>query len=51
LKFFRQIFGKYSNIKFLESRPLGAEFHAAGLTNIETYDEADGHFSQFCEFT
>jgi hypothetical protein len=45
LEFSRQIFGKYSNIKFPESRPLGAEFHAVGLTDIETYDEADGRFS------
>jgi hypothetical protein len=44
LKFSRKIFGKFSNIKFPESRPLEAEFHAVGLTDIETYDESDGRF-------
>jgi len=39
----RQIFQKYSNIKF----PVGTEFYADGRTDGR--DEANSRFSQFCE--
>jgi hypothetical protein len=36
LEFSRQIIEKYSNIKFHENRPVGAEFHADKRTNRQT---------------
>jgi hypothetical protein len=48
LEFSRQIFENYSNIKFHENPPMGAElFHADGRT--DRHDEANIRFSQFCE--
>ena len=46
----RQIFEKYSNIKFHENPSLVAElFRADGWTDGQTYDEAECRFTQFCE--
>jgi hypothetical protein len=48
----RQIFEKYSNIKFRKIHPAGNElFHAGGRTDRQTdrHDEANSRFSQFCE--
>jgi len=45
-----QIFEKYSNVRFNEILPVGAElFHTDGRTDRQTdrHDEASGHFSQF----
>ena len=44
LKLTRQIFERYSNIKFHESPSVGAE-----LFHVNTHDEANRRFSQFCE--
>ena len=47
--YFRQISEKFSNI--MKIRPVGAElFHADGL-KAGRHDEANSHFSQFCERT
>ena len=49
-EFSRQIFEKYSNIKFLKIRPVEAEvFHADRRTDRQTdkYDETNNRFSQF----
>jgi len=46
LKFFQQIFEKYSNISFMKIRPVGAELFLA-----DTRGEANSHFSQFFERT
>jgi hypothetical protein len=44
LEFSKQVSEKYSNIKFHENRPVGAElFHA------DRHEEANSRFSQFCE--
>ena len=44
LEFSRQIFEKYWNMSFIKIRPLGAE-----LFRTDRRDEANSHFSQFCE--
>jgi hypothetical protein len=56
LEFSRQTLEKYSNIKFPEIRPVGAElFHGNGRTDRQTdgrmdrYDEVNIRFSQFFE--
>jgi hypothetical protein len=64
LEFFRQIFRKYSNIKFYENPLVGAElFHADSRTGrqagrqadrqagrqTDRYDEVSSLFSQFCD--
>jgi hypothetical protein len=47
-EFSRQIFKKYSNIKFHENPSSGAElFHAGGQT--DGHDEANSRSSSFCE--
>jgi len=49
-EFSRHVFEKYSNIKFIKIRPVGAElFHADRQTDRQTitHDEADNRFSQF----
>jgi len=44
VEFSQQVSEKYSNIKFYEHRPVGAElFHA------DRHEEANGRFSQFFE--
>ena len=49
LEFSRQIFEIYSDVKFHEIHPAGAEvFYADGQTN--KYDIANSRFSKFCEF-
>jgi len=51
LQFSRQIFEKYSNIKFYEIRSVGADlYHADWRTDRPTgrHDEANSRFSQFC---
>jgi len=50
LEFSRQIFEKYSNIKFNENRFIGSRV-PCGLTDGRTgiHGEANGRFSQFCE--
>jgi len=46
LEISREIFDKYTNIKFRKIRRVGAKlFHA------DRRDEANGRFSQFCERT
>jgi len=49
-RIFRQIFVKYSNIKFHEN-PSSVSRVPCGRMDGQTdrYDEANGHFSQFCE--
>jgi len=47
LEFFRQIFEKYSNIRFHENPSSGSRVVPCGQT--ERHDEANGRFSQFCE--
>jgi len=52
LEFPRQIFAKFSNIKYHEIRPVGAElFHVDPQTDIWTdrRNGANSRFSQFCE--
>jgi hypothetical protein len=46
IEFFRQIFEKYSNIKFDENASSGIRVVSCGRT--ETHDEAVSRFSQFC---
>ena len=43
-EFSRRFFEKYSNIKFYEFRPVGAE-----LFHTDRHDDANSNFSQFCE--
>jgi len=47
LEFSGQIFGKYSNIKFHGNPSSGNRVVPCGRT--DRYDEANTHFSQFCE--
>jgi hypothetical protein len=50
LEFYRQIFEKYLKSKFMNIPPVEAElFHS----DVETdrHDEANSHFSKFCERT
>jgi hypothetical protein len=42
----REIFDKYTNIKFQKTRRVGAE-----LFHVDSRDEANSRFSQFCERT
>ena len=52
VEFSWQFFGKYSNLKFYENPPVGAElFRSDGRTDgrIDRYNEADSHYSQFCK--
>jgi hypothetical protein len=45
---FSTIFERYSISNFMKIRPVGAELlHAGGQT--AEHDEANSHFSQFCE--
>ena len=50
-RFARQIFEKYSNIKFYENPSSGSRVVPCGRTDGHTdrYDEANSSFSQFCE--
>jgi hypothetical protein len=51
LEFSRQIFEKYSNVKFNENPSSGSRIvpfeQTGGLT--DRHDEANNRFSQFCE--
>ena len=48
LELSRHIFEKYSNIKFHEIRPVGAElFHADKQTQADRSDEGNNSFSKF----
>jgi len=47
LEFSRQIFGKYSNIKFHENASSGSRVLPFGQT--DRHDEANSRFSQVCE--
>jgi hypothetical protein len=48
LEFSRRIFEVYSNAKFHENHPVGAElFHLDGQT--DRHDEANSRFLKFCE--
>jgi hypothetical protein len=47
LEFSRQIFEKYSNIKFNENPSSGSRAVQFGQT--DGHDEANGRFSRFCE--
>ena len=47
LEFSRQIFEKYSNIKFHKNPSSGSRVVPRGQTDRQ--DEANSHFSQFCE--
>jgi hypothetical protein len=55
LEFLRQIFEKYSNIKFHENPSSGSQIVTCGRTDEQTgrqtdrHDEANSRFSQFCE--
>jgi len=52
LDFFRQIFKKYSNIKFHENPPLGAElFHSDGWADGQTnrHNTANNNFAKASE--
>jgi len=49
LDVFRRSFEKYSNIKLHENPSRGSRVFPWGRTN--TYDEANGHNSQFCKNT
>jgi hypothetical protein len=51
-KLYRQVFEKFSNIKFNENPPLGAElFQGDGWKPGQTdrHDESNSCFLQFCE--
>jgi len=49
LEFSRQIFAKYSNLKFHEIRPVGAELFSADrqTDRHNKRDETDSRFTQF----
>jgi len=47
IEFFRHSFEKYSNIKFHENPPLGAELFLADRRR-DRHDEVSRRFSQFC---
>jgi len=47
LEFARQIFEKYSNIKFHENPPSGTRVVPCG--EMDRHDEANSRYSQFCE--
>ena len=47
--FFRQIFGKYSNIKFRENTSGGSRVFRCGQRGTDKHDDANNRFSQFCE--
>ena len=50
LEFSRQIFEKYSNLKFHEIRPVGAElFHAEG-GQTDRHNKRDDTYSRFSQF-
>jgi len=48
LEFSRQIFEKYSSVKFHENPSNGSRVFHAGLM-ADRHDEAKSRFSQFCE--
>jgi len=51
LEFSRQIFEKYSNIKFYENPSTGSRVVPCGRTDglKDRHEEANSHFSKFCE--
>jgi hypothetical protein len=51
LEFSQQIFEKYSSIKFHENSSSGSKDVPCGQKDgrTDTHDEANSHFSQFCE--
>ena len=49
VEFPRQIFEKYSHVKFHENPPSGSRVVPCGQT--DRHDEANNRFSQFCERT
>jgi len=53
LKFYRQIFEKFWNIKLKKIRSLRTQFHVERRTDVGTggHDGAISRFSQFCEHT
>jgi len=52
LEFYRQIFTKFSNIKFYENPNIGSGIVPCGRMDIWTdrHDEANSCFSQYCTF-
>ena len=48
IKFYRHIFEKYTNIKFHEYPPRGADLFDSGR-QTGRHDEVNSRFSKFCE--
>jgi hypothetical protein len=49
MEFSRQIFGKYSNIKFHKKPSSGSRIFPCGRRQTDRHDKANSRVSQFCK--